>query len=226
MEARSLLATPRVAPSILSADFARLGDQVAEVLDAGAKVIHVDVMDGRFVPPITMGPIVVEALREQATAAGALLDVHMMISEPERQVEAFAAAGADVITVHAEATAHAHRLLGAIREAGALAGLAVCPATPPDVYEQVAGLVDVALVMTVNPGWGGQPFIPEMLAKVRRVRELAPEAVIEVDGGVDPGTAGACVEAGAKLLVAGSAVFRAPDVSAAYGAVAAAGGCG
>jgi ribulose-phosphate 3-epimerase len=226
MDARRLLATPRVAPSILSADFARLGDQVAEVIDAGARVIHVDVMDGRFVPPITMGPIVVEALREQATAAGALLDVHLMISEPERQIDAFAAAGADVITVHAEATAHAHRLLGAIREAGAMAGLAVCPATPPDVYELVAGLVDVALVMTVNPGWGGQAFIPEMLDKVRRVRELAPEAVVEVDGGVDPGTAAACTEAGAGLLVAGSAVFRAPDAGTAYRAVAAAAGCG
>jgi ribulose-phosphate 3-epimerase len=196
------------------------------VLDAGAKVVHVDVMDGRFVPPITMGPNAVGALREQATAAGALLDVHLMISDPERQVEAFAAAGADIITFHAEATAHAHRLLGAIHDAGALAGLAVCPATPPDVYEQVAGLVDVALVMTVNPGWGGQPFIPEMLAKVRRVRELAPDALVEVDGGVDPGTAGSCVEAGAKLLVAGSAVFGAADVPAAYRAVAAAGGCG
>jgi ribulose-phosphate 3-epimerase len=226
MDARELLATPRVAPSILAADFARLGDQVAEVVDAGARVIHVDVMDGRFVPPITMGPIAVEALREQATAAGALLDVHLMISEPERQIDAFAAAGADVITVHAEATAHAHRLLGAIREAGALAGLAVCPATPPDVYGQVAGLVDVALVMTVNPGWGGQAFIPEMLAKVGRVRELAPEAVVEVDGGVDPGTAGACAEAGASLFVAGSAVFRAPDVGGAYRAVATAAGCG
>jgi ribulose-phosphate 3-epimerase len=226
MSARDVLTAPRVAPSILAADFARLGEQVAEVLDAGARVVHVDIMDGRFVPPITMGPIVVEALREQVTAAGAILDVHLMISEPERQVDAFAAAGADVITFHAEATAHAHRLLGAIREAGALAGLAVCPATPPDVFEQVAGQVDVALVMTVSPGWGGQPFIPEMLAKVRRVRELAPEAVVEVDGGVDPGTAGACAEAGASLLVAGSAVFRAPDVAAAYRAVAAAGGCG
>jgi len=209
----------RVAPSILSADLGRLRAQVQEVVAAGASVIHVDVMDGHFVPPITFGPIAVEALRELDVT----LDVHLMIERPERQVEAFARAGADHITVHAEATDHSHRALDLIREHGCRAGLAVNPGTPPEVYREVAP--DLALCMTVNPGWGGQAFIPTSLDKVRRIRALVAEgAEVEVDGGVDEATAGPCAEAGATLLVAGSAVFRAADPGEAYRAIAAAAG--
>jgi ribulose-phosphate 3-epimerase len=208
---------PAVAPSILSADFARLGEQVAAVLAAGARVIHVDVMDGAFVPPITLGPVVAGSIAAQVHEAGALLDVHLMIERPERQIEAFATAGADVITVHAEATPHADYALREIRAAGCRAGLAICPATPPSVYEEVIGTIDVALCMSVNPGWGGQPFIERSIEKIARIRELLPEeVVIEVDGGIDPATAGPCVAAGATLLVAGSAVFGKPDPAAAY----------
>ena len=200
-----------VAPSILAADFARLGAQVQEVLDAGATVIHVDVMDGHFVPPISMGPIVVAALAEQVKGAGALLDVHLMIERPERQVADFARAGADVITIHAEATPHMHYTLDAIRKAGCRAGLAVCPATPADAIREVAAMLDLALCMTVNPGWGGQAFIAEMLPKIAQLAELAPQAAIEVDGGVDASTAPRCAQAGANVFVAGSAVFGASD---------------
>jgi ribulose-phosphate 3-epimerase len=210
-----------VAPSILSADFARLGAQVAEVMEAGATVIHVDVMDGHFVPPITMGPLVVSALAEQVKAAGGLLDVHLMIERPERHVADFAKAGADVITIHAEATPHVHYALQAIRAAGCRAGLAVCPATPASVMEEVAADLDLALCMTVNPGWGGQPFIESMLPKVTRLRELVgPDAVVEVDGGVDVTTAPRCAAAGAGLLVAGSAVFGTTDPGAAVREIA------
>jgi ribulose-phosphate 3-epimerase len=204
----------RVAPSILSADFGRLREQVREVVDAGAQVIHVDVMDGHFVPPITMGPIAVEALRE----FDVVLDVHLMIERPERQVAAFAEAGADHITVHAEATPHVHYTLEQIREAGCRAGLAINPGTPPDVFEEVAP--DLGLCMTVNPGWGGQSFIPASLDKVRRLRALlGDDADLEVDGGIDAETAGPCAEAGATLFVAGSAVFRAPDPGEAFRAI-------
>jgi ribulose-phosphate 3-epimerase len=214
-----------VAASILASDFARLGEQVATVLDAGARTIHVDVMDGHFVPPITMGPIVVEALAEQVHGAGAILDVHLMIERPERQVAEFARAGADVITIHAEATPNVHYTLAAIRDAGCAAGLALCPATPPVVLGEVAAILDVALCMTVNPGWGGQSFIPSSLSKLRRIAELlGPGAVIEVDGGIDTETAGPCAEAGATEFVAGSAVFGAPDPGAAYEAIVAAAG--
>lgn len=208
----------QIAPSILSADFARLEEQVAIVVDAGATWVHVDVMDGAFVPPITMGPIVVQALRK-AFGDRIVLDCHLMIERPERQVELFARAGADVITFHAEATAHAHRVAQAIREQGAKAGIAVCPGTPLGVFEEVE--VDLALCMTVNPGWGGQPFIPTSPAKIERLRAIVgPDVAIEVDGGVDATTAPVVVAAGATHLVAGSAVFGVDDPARAYAAIA------
>ncbi len=210
----------RVAPSILSADFARLGDQVRTVMDAGARVIHVDVMDGHFVPPITIGPLIVGALRD-ALPDDAYLDCHLMIERPERQVDEFVRAGADGITVHAEATPHLHRVLHAIREGECRAGLACNPGTPIAAHETLAGAYDLALIMTVNPGWGGQAFIPETLEKVRSLRAtLGPEAVIEVDGGVDADTARPCVEAGATWLVAGSAIFGSADPGSSYNQIA------
>ena len=211
----------RIAPSILAADFGRLREQVREVLDAGASVIHVDVMDGHFVPPITMGPNAVEALRD----LGAHLDVHLMIERPERQVAGFASAGAGTITIHAEATPHLDYTLGAIRDAGCRAGLAVCPSTPLAVFGEVEP--DQALCMTVNPGWGGQAFIPRSLDRIRRLRSLiGDDADLEVDGGIDAGTAGPCAEAGATLFVAGTAVFGAPDPAAAYAELTSEIGCG
>ena len=215
----------RVAPSILSADFARLGAQVEAVMEAGARVIHVDVMDGRFVPPITIGPLVVSALADRVHEAGGLLDVHLMIERPERQVAEFARAGADSITVHAEATPHLHYALQAVKEAGCAAGAAINPATPAAALSEVAELLDLALCMSVNPGWGGQPFIGASLEKLARLRTLLGEAVaLEVDGGVDARTAGPCAERGASLLVAGSAIFSAADPAVAYAAIAEAAG--
>jgi ribulose-phosphate 3-epimerase len=223
--AEELLRERRVAPSILASDFARLGDQVREVMDAGARVIHVDVMDGHFVPPITIGSLIVGALADQVHGAGGMLDVHLMIEHPERQIEDFARAGADQITVHFEATPHAHYAVKAVHEAGCLAGVAITPSTPTDALAELAGDLDTALCMTVNPGWGGQPFIPETLAKVERLRELVPERVaIEVDGGVDEETAPRCSQAGARLFVAGSSVFGAPQPGEAYRRVAEAAG--
>jgi ribulose-phosphate 3-epimerase len=212
--------TRHVAPSILAADFSRLRAQVEEVVAAGARVIHVDIMDGHFVPPLSMGPQAVEALRDMDV----ILDVHLMIEAPERQIDAFAKAGAHNITIHAEATPHVHGTLQAIREHGCRAGLAFCPSTPPAMLEEVD--VDIALCMTVNPGWGGQVFIPTSPAKVRRMRALLGESPdLEVDGGIDRDTAGPCAEAGATLFVAGSAVFRATDPGAAFREIAAAAGC-
>ena len=211
-----------VAPSILSADFARLGEQVDLVLDAGATVVHVDVMDGHFVPPVTMGPLVVEALAERVHGRGAVLDVHLMIERPERQVQAFADAGADGITVHQEATPHVHYALQHVREAGCRAGLALNPGTPAEAVSELAGDVDLVLCMTVNPGWGGQPFIARSPEKLRRLAALLPDdVVLEVDGGIGPDTAAACAEAGASLFVAGSAVYGADDPAAALRAIAA-----
>jgi ribulose-phosphate 3-epimerase len=191
-------------------------------LDAGARVIHVDVMDGPFVPPITIGPLIVGALRD-ALPDEAYLDCHLMIEAPERQVDEFVRAGADGITIHAEATPHLHRVLTQIREGGCRAGLACNPGTPITAHETLAGHFDLALVMTVNPGWGGQAFLPDMLGKVRALRAALPaETDIEVDGGIDTGTARQCVEAGATWLVAGSAIFGAGDPAQAYGQIAAA----
>ena len=206
-----------VAPSILSADFARLGSQVQEVMDAGARVIHVDVMDGHFVPPITIGDLVARSIQEQVHAADGIVDVHLMIERPEQQIAAFADAGADVITVHQEATPHVHYALKAIREAGCLAGLAICPGTSAGLVHEVAHDIDVLLCMTVNPGWGGQPFVEHSIAKLERLKRLLPaEVVIEVDGGIDVDTAPRCAAAGASLFVAGSAVFGATDPGSAY----------
>jgi ribulose-phosphate 3-epimerase len=211
---------PCVAPSILSADFAALADRVRDVMDAGARVIHCDVMDGHFVPPITFGPIVVAALRD-ALPADAFLDVHLMIERPEAHVADFALAGAGQITVHAEATPHLDFTLDAIREAGCRAGLAVNPGTAPEVL--AANEPDLALCMTVNPGWGGQPFIARSPQRLRAIAGLLGAAVpIEVDGGIDARTAGVCAEAGASWFVAGSAIFKAPDPGAAYREIAAA----
>ena len=219
-----LLREPRVAPSILSADFGRLGSQVEEVMAAGARVIHVDVMDGHFVPPITIGPLVAGSIADQVHDAGGALDVHLMIEAPERQIEAFAEAGADSITVHAEATAHANRTLAAIRELGCLAGIALNPGTPAEAIAELRGLADIVLCMTVNPGWGGQAFIERSPDRVSRLAALAGEATVEVDGGIDTTTAGTVAQAGASLFVAGSAVFGADDPAAAYAEIAAAAG--
>jgi ribulose-phosphate 3-epimerase len=221
---RQLIESPRVAPSILSADFAKLGAQVAEVMDAGARVIHFDVMDGHFVPPITIGPLVLGGIADQVHDAGGVVDVHLMIATPERQIEEFARAGADSITFHAEATPHANRTLHAIRELGCLAGVAINPGTPAEAVSELRGYADVVLCMTVNPGWGGQSFIATSPAKIERLRGLVGEARIEVDGGIDTATAGSVAAAGATLFVAGSAVFGAADPAAAYTAIVAAAG--
>lgn len=210
-----------VAPSILSADFARLREQVGEVLDAGAKVIHVDVMDGHFVPPITFGPLVVSALREQVHGGGAMLDVHLMIERPERHAGDFVKAGADTVTFHVEATPHVSYMAGLLRETGVGVGVAINPATPVGALAEVAGAIDMALCMTVNPGWGGQTFIARSLDKIGRVAAIVgAEVAVQVDGGIDPETAPACRSAGANVFVAGSAIFSSGDPGEAYRAIA------
>jgi ribulose-phosphate 3-epimerase len=219
-----LLTERRVAPSILSADFSQLGSQIEEVMDAGARVIHFDVMDGHFVPPITIGPLVASSIADQVHAAGGALDVHLMIEAPERHIEGFAEAGADSITFHDEATPHANRSLAAIRELGCLAGVAINPGTPAEALTELRGRADIVLCMTVNPGWGGQEFIESSPDKVARLGEVVGDAKIEVDGGIDTATAGIVADAGASLFVAGSAVFGSDDPAAAYTAIAEAAG--
>ena len=197
----------RIAPSILSADFAALADDVARVEAAGADQLHVDVMDGRFVPNLTIGPVVVQALRKRTRLP---LDVHLMIVEPERYLADFVAAGADMLTVHAEACVHLQRALAQIRELGARAGVALNPATHPGALEYVLDDLDVVLVMSVNPGFGGQAFLPAMVEKIMRIKAMIGERPIriEVDGGIGPDTAPLVAAAGADVLVAGAAVFK------------------
>ncbi len=203
----------KIAPSILSADFAALGEAIARVEAAGADQLHVDVMDGRFVPNITVGPVVVAAIRKRTRLP---LDVHLMIVEPERYLADFVKAGADMLTVHAEACPHLQRTLGQIRELGAKAGVALNPGTPPGVLDYVLDDLDLVLVMSVNPGFGGQKFIPSAYAKIRQVRTMAGARPLEVsvDGGVKLEHARPLAEHGASILVAGSAIFEAPDAAA------------
>jgi len=203
-----------IAPSILSADFSRLGEEIKAVDEAGADWIHVDVMDGRFVPNITIGPLIVEAIRPVTKKP---LDVHLMIVEPEKYVEDFAKAGADIISVHAEhnASPHLHRTLGQIRELGKKAGVVLNPSTPLELIEYVLELCDLVLIMSVNPGFGGQSFIPGVVPKIRKLREMCDQKGldpwIEVDGGLKANNTWQVLEAGANAIVAGSAVFKAPD---------------
>ena len=203
----------KIAPSILSADFGALLEDVRQVEAGGAEYLHIDVMDGHFVPNITIGPLVVEALRP---FCGMCFDVHLMIENPDRYINQFIKAGADLVTVHVEAAGHLHRTLSLIRENGAKAGVALNPATPPGSIEYVLPLVDLVLLMTVDPGFGGQAFIPEVLPKIKTVKEMVEtqglDIEIQVDGGVNIHTAAAVVQAGANVLVAGSAIFSNGDI--------------
>ncbi|MDM5301696.1 ribulose-phosphate 3-epimerase [Bacillus subtilis] len=203
----------KVAPSILSADFAALGNEIKDVEKGGADYIHIDVMDGHFVPNITIGPLIVEAVRPVTDLP---LDVHLMIEEPDRYIPAFAKAGADILSVHAEACPHLHRTIQLIKEQGTKAGVVLNPHTPVQVIEHVFDDLDLVLLMTVNPGFGGQKFIHSVLSKIKEVKRMADERgkkdlLIEVDGGVNKETAPLVIEAGANLLVAGSAVYGQPD---------------
>jgi ribulose-phosphate 3-epimerase len=210
----------KIAPSILSADFSRLGEEVRAVEQAGADCVHVDVMDGRFVPNLTLGPVVVEAVKRVTTLP---LDVHLMIVEPEKYVDAFAKAGADILTVHVEACTHLHRVVQQIRAAGVKPAVVLNPATPLVTLEDILPDVDMVLLMSVNPGFGGQSFIPQVMDKVRRLRAMLDarglDVDVEVDGGVHAGNAAEVVAAGANVLVAGNAVFKAKDYASAISAL-------
>ncbi len=210
------MAMVKLAPSILSANFAVLLEDILKTEEAGADYLHIDVMDGHFVPNITIGPLVVEALRP---VSGMFFDVHLMIENPDNYIEQFIKAGADLVTVHIESTAHLHRTVSLIKQKGAMAGVALNPATPPATIEYILPLVDLVLLMTVNPGFGGQSFIPEVLPKIRAVRKMLDEqgltAEIQVDGGINSDTAPEVVKAGATVLVAGSAIFGRKDIKAA-----------
>lgn len=202
----------KIAPSILSADFARLGEEIKDVEFGGADYIHVDVMDGHFVPNITIGPLIVSAIRPVTKLP---LDVHLMIEDPDQYIDAFIDAGADIITVHVEACTHLHRTLQRIKSRGIKAGVVLNPHTPVSTIEHVIGFVDMVLLMTVNPGFGGQSFIPAVLPKIEQVAKIIKEnnleVEIEVDGGVTPKTAKLCIDAGATVLVAGSAIYNQED---------------
>ncbi|WP_199426015.1 ribulose-phosphate 3-epimerase [Thermaerobacillus caldiproteolyticus] len=210
----------KIAPSILSANFARLGEEIRDVEQGGADYIHVDVMDGHFVPNITIGPLIVEAIRPITQLP---LDVHLMIEQPDRYIPTFAKAGADYLSVHVEACPHLHRTIHLIKECGVKAGVVLNPHTPVAMIEHIIDDVDLVLLMTVNPGFGGQKFIPSVLPKIKRVAELAQERgldiEIEVDGGVNVETARLCIEAGANVLVAGSAIYNERDRAAAIRAI-------
>lgn len=205
----------RISPSILSADFSRLGEEVKAAEEAGAHMLHIDVMDGHFVPNITIGPAVVESLRKVTKLP---LDVHLMIAEPDRYLADFISAGSDILTVHLEAATHLHRSIQSIKEKGVKAGVSLNPATPVHMLEDILGDLDMVLIMSVNPGFGGQEFIPQALVKIRQLRELISSrglpVEIEVDGGVKPDNAKEVADAGAGILVMGSAFFRSGDYKA------------
>lgn len=202
----------KIAPSILASDFSKLGEEIKDVEQGGADYIHIDVMDGHFVPNISIGPLIVEAIRPQTTLP---LDVHLMIENPDQYIGAFAKAGSDIITVHQEASPHLHRTIQLIKSHGVKAGVVINPATPADMIKPILSEVDLVLLMTVNPGFGGQSFIPSVVSKIRQIadwrEEMGLSFEIEVDGGIKPETAGQCTDAGADVLVAGSAIFKQED---------------